>query len=183
MARIHIEQIKGKERTFIFEEKPGSFPALANLMKNSECSFLTPVRTHLRAIHIGDLVEAEGSIETRVQLACSRCLNDFQYRVQSEFAITYTREIPEADTELSNTEIKLSYEDLGLNYFSGEQINLQPNIAEQVILAMPIQPLCSAACKGLCTKCGADLNKDECHCDQSPLNNQFAALRNLKLEK
>ena len=183
MARIHIEQIKDKERAFYFEEKPESFPALANLIKNGECQFLAPVKTHLRASLIRDLVEAEGSIETRVQLACSRCLNDFQYRLQSEFAITYTREIRETDTELTNTEIELRYEDMGLNYFCGEQIDLQPDIAAQVILALPVKPLCSSVCKGLCPTCGIDLNKDKCHCDPTPSNNKFAALRDLKLKK
>ena len=183
MAHIHIEQIKDNERTFKFEEKPGSFPALANLIKNSEYEFLAPVKTHLRAIYLGNLVEAKGSIETRVQLACSRCLNDFQYRLQSEFATTYTREMPQADAALTSAEVELRYEDMGLNYFSGEQINLQPDIAAQVILALPVKPLCSAACKGLCPTCGVDLNKDKCHCDQSPLNNKFAALRDLKLKK
>jgi len=183
MAHIHIEQIKDKERRFYFEEKPGSFPALATMIKNKECTFVAPVKTHLRAFRIGDLVEVEGSLETRVQLACSRCLNDFQFRVQSEFAITYTREMPETNTDLKDTEIELRYEDMGLNIFSGEQINMQPDIAEQVILALPVQPLCSATCKGLCPTCGIDLNQGKCKCDQSPSNNKFAALRDLKLKK
>lgn len=183
MAHIHIEQIKDTERTFTFEEKPGSYPALATMIKNKECEFLAPVRTQLRAARIGDIFEAVGTVQTKIQLACSRCLNDFHFFVQSKFALTYTSEIPETDSEMTHTEIELRYEDMGLIYFSGEKIDLQPDIAAQVMLAMPVKPLCSEACKGLCPKCGIDLNKEACRCEKTPQNNQFAALRNLDLNK
>jgi uncharacterized protein len=183
MAHIHIEQIKDIERNFTFDEKPGSYPALANLIKNKECEFLAPVRTQLRATRIGDIFEAVGSVQTRIQMACSRCLSDFQFPVQSKFALTYTREVPETDAEMTDTEIELRYEDMGLIYFSGEIIDLQPDIATQVMLAMPVKPLCSETCKGLCPTCGIDLNKEACRCERTPLNNQFAALRDLDLKE
>ena len=137
----------------------------------------------MRAALIGDIVEARGTVQTRIQIACSRCLKDFQFLVQSEFDLTYTSENPETDAEMTDTEIELRYEDMGLIYFSGEKIDLQPDIAAQVMLAIPVKPLCSETCKGLCSKCGIDLNKEKCQCEKNPLNSQFAALRNLDLKK
>ena len=70
--------------------------------------------------------------------------------------------------------------DEGVIFFNGEEIDLMEGIQEQAVLAFPIQPLCQHHCKGLCPKCGANLNKGDCGCDRRSRNSQFAVLKNLK---
>ena len=100
----------------------------------------------------------------------------------SDFALTYTKEVPGLMDVLDQKEVELKLEEIGLLYFRGEEISLQQGIQEQVLMAFPLQPLCDKDCKGLCPQCGSDLNHNECGCERKSGSNKFAALKNLKLD-
>ena len=84
---------------------------------------------------------------------------------------------------IAEEEIEIEVEEIGMMYFKGEEIDLQQGIQEQVVMAFPLRPLCDENCKGLCPKCGSDLNQADCECEPEPVSNKFAALKNLKLDK
>ncbi|MGD8762917.1 MAG: DUF177 domain-containing protein [Desulfobacteraceae bacterium] len=181
MMRIHLDQLTERELLLEFEEKPETFPVLADMIKQKECDVLVPIKIRLRIYQISDIIEVEGNLETRVRLFCSRCLQAYETQLASRFDLTYTRSIPE-DIEASDhqKELELKAQDLGLIFFNGEEIDLTEGIQEQAVLAFPIRPLCQQQCKGLCSKCGADLNRENCTCHRTPKNSQFAVLKNLK---
>jgi len=183
MMRIHIEQITEKGLFLDFAEKAESFPVLAQMIQDGECEFLGPIRTYLRAVKIREFVEVEGTVETQVQLACSRCLETFTTPVTNEFALTYTRQVPGVAEEPEPEDVELKADEFGLIYFQGETIDLQVGIQEQVVMAFPIRPLCAEECKGLCQTCGANLNLGDCGCDRAIVNDRFAVLKNLRLDK
>jgi uncharacterized protein len=183
MMRVHVDQIKDKGLLLEFEEKPELFPVLADMIMKNECEFLTPIKARLRAIRIGDIVEVEGTVETSVRLSCGRCLKKFETILESSFTLTYTSALPDIADGSEEPEIELSARDIGLIYFPGEEIDFQEAIQEQVVLAFPLRPLCRETCKGLCPKCGADLNKGDCGCNQTSLNSKFAVLKNLAFNK
>jgi uncharacterized protein len=93
------------------------------------------------------------------------------------------QQVPDVLQDTEPQEVELSAEDMGIVYFQGEKINLKDAIQEQVVMEFPLRPLCKPDCKGLCPRCGADMNEDPCDCDQRPPPGKFAALKNLKLEK
>lgn len=180
---LHIDQIKDKDLFLDFEEKPEAFPVLAQMVQKRECDFLDAVKVSLKAYRIRELFEVEGTLQTRVRLTCSRCLKEFDTSLKSDFALTYTKELP-SHTEISaEQEIELRIEEIGLMYFRGEEINLHDGIQEQFVLAFPLQPLCNKACKGLCPRCGANLNEQDCGCKRDAINNKFAVLKDLKIDK
>ena len=178
---IHIDQLIDRELRLEFEEKAESFPVLAEMIKTGEFDFPAPVKTRLRVFRIGEFIEVDGVFETVTQLVCSRCLKEYDTQLASKIALTYTRENLENRADLSRDEIELSPEDAGLITFSGDRIDLREGVQEQVVMALPVRPLCRKDCKGLCPQCGADLNHGDCGCDQAPLNPRFSALKNLKL--
>jgi uncharacterized protein len=180
---LHIEQIKAKDLYLDFEEEPEAFPVLAEMVQNRECEFLDPLKISTRAFRIRELFEVDGHFQTRVRLICSRCLKNFDSILASEFALTYTREAPDLTEESTEQEVELRVEEIGLMYFRGEQIDLRDGIQEQVLMALPLKPLCDDKCKGLCPTCGADLNKKDCGCKGEPITSQFAVLKSLKLNK
>jgi uncharacterized protein len=53
-------------------------------------------------------------------------------------------------------------------------------VREQILLAIPDQVFCREDCKGLCPKCGANLNLIDCKCSDDDIDPRWAALRNLK---
>ena len=62
----------------------------------------------------------------------------------------------------------------------GELLDLQPLIRDALLLELPLAPLCSEDCQGLCPTCGADLNDGPCDCDHAPSDPRWAALDLLK---
>ena len=178
---IHIDQLVDTELRLEFEEKPESFPVLAAMIKEKEFEFSAPVKTRLRVFRIGNFIEVEGVFETTTHLVCGRCLKEFETRLTSDIALTYTPENFEDKKDLSRDEIELSPEDAGLILFNGDRIDLRQGVQEQVVMAIPVRPLCHEKCKGLCPQCGTDLNLGDCGCDRTPRNTQFSVLKNLKL--
>jgi uncharacterized protein len=180
---LHIEQIKDKDLFQDFEENAETFPVFSDMVQNRECEFLEPFKISVKAFRIRELFEVEGIFQTRLGMSCSRCLKDFDLPLESNFALTYTRELPDMMEASDEEEVELRVEEIGLIYFRGDEIDLRDGIQEQVVMAFPVRPLCAETCKGLCPKCGADLNQGDCGCKHAPITNKFAALKNLKLNK
>jgi uncharacterized protein len=182
--RIRIEELKGGKLHQKFEETPESFAVLKEMVDHGGCEFLTPIKAALRAQQIGDIVELEGNIATTVRLDCGRCLQSFEMPIESEFALTYCQGEPDPENNGPNLEeLELTAEDMGLIHYQGEEINLENEIQEQVVLAFPLKTLCRPNCRGLCPKCGSDLNAAKCDCDRSPSGGKFDALKDLKIRK
>ena len=174
---IQLEHIKENGLVLEFEKSVGTFPILAEMIANGECEFTAPLRTALRALRIGDLVEIDGEIETSVRLPCSRCLQPFETPLNSSFALTYMQQTAAVMEDIEPQEVELSAEDMAIVYFQGEKINLKDAIQEHVVMEFPLRPLCKVDCKGLCPRCGADMNEDPCDCEQGPSPGKFAALK------
>ena len=179
---LHTEQIKDKEIFREFEAKPQVLPMIADLVKNETCEFREPLKISVKAFKIRELYEVDGHFKTQIRIRCSRCLKDFDTPLASDFALTYTREVPGLMDVLDDKEIELKLEEIGLLYFRGEEIDLQQGIQEQLVMAIPLQPLCTENCKGLCPQCGSNLNQKDCGCAQETRSNKFAVLKNLKLD-
>ena len=180
---LHVEQLKDKEFHHEFEENPQVFPIINEMEKKQECEFLKPLNIRLKAFRIRELFEVQGTLRTSIRLPCSRCLKDFDTPLASDFELTYTKEMPGLMDVFDEEEIEVKVEEIGMIYFKGEEINLQQGIQEQVVMAIPLQPLCDENCKGLCQRCGSDLNQGDCGCKREPGANTFAVLKNLKLDE
>ena len=181
--RIRLEELKEGTLRLEFEEPPGTFPVLTEMVDSGVCEFLAPLKAALRAQQIGDIVEIEGNISTAVRVDCGRCLQSFQMPIESSFTWTYSQREPAPEqSDAHQEELELTTEDMGLIYYQGKEISLKNEIQEQVVLALPLKALCKPDCRGLCPKCGADLNTEKCDCDRSPPAGKFDALKNLKLK-
>jgi len=126
----------------------------------------------------GRTVNLRGTLETDVHLECCRCLKKFTLAVKAEF--TYTL-IP-VDNMPEGEEVELTGEDLGFGYYKDDTVDLDPIILEQVILQIPIKPLCRESCKGLCPVCGIDLNRQSCNHQTEVFESPFAVLKKLKVK-
>lgn len=115
----------------------------------------------------GLIVQANFSAETTLE--CARCLNDFKYVLSWNLTELY------AFNEKSVSESELILPD-------DAHIDLQPLIREYALLEVPINPICKPTCKGLCSECGEDLNKNDCGHKDSAEESSFSALKDL-LEK
>jgi len=129
--------------------------------KDDELSFLTSVDYEIIVRKFENNVRLEGSIGCSLSLICGRCLDAFPFKIQTRLDVGLIKKIPVTDTEL-----ELAEEDLEVYYYEGDEIDMNPLIYEEVLLNMPIKPLCREDCKGLCVVCGKNNNIEECHCDK-----------------
>jgi uncharacterized protein len=181
--RIPIEQLRENSQIYEFTQKAETFPVLKELMRQDEGEFLAPIHVRLKATRIGEIVEIEGGLATEMRLACGRCLTPFAYPLAGEFALTYIQAPAESAAAAEAEDREVAADDIDLVYFRGEEIDLTDGIQEQVVLALPLRPLCRETCRGLCPNCGADLNHETCSCQSPPAGGPFAALHRLQLKK
>jgi uncharacterized protein len=66
--------------------------------------------------------------------------------------------------------------------FDGDAIDLGPLVRENVLVELPLAPLCRPDCAGLCAGCGADRNQGDCGCDTTPVDPRLAGLGDLKAQ-
>jgi uncharacterized protein len=80
-------------------------------------------------------------------------------------------------------ERELTENEVGLIPFEGDTIDLHDAIEQELVMALPLHPLCREECAGLCPVCGVDLNRQRCACTPPQLHGALAALRNFKISK
>ena len=116
-----------------------------------------------------------GTVAAELELPCSRCLEPFRLPIAASFDVRY---LPASEASVG-AEREVDAEDLETSYYRNDEIDLNELLREQFYLALPMKPLCSEDCRGLCSQCGTNLNTGGCDCalgwDESP----FAALRGL----
>jgi uncharacterized protein len=116
-----------------------------------------PVRVRALAVISEDRIVISGTIDLQVGLVCSRCQEDFSCDMASPFSWYCQPQTPGADT---NDDEVLWY-----NPLQGF-IDITARVREQIILAMPLKPLCRKDCAGLCPVCGTNQNVQSCGCNE-----------------
>ena len=119
-------------------------------------------------------LQVSGSIVAVLDLACSRCLKRFEQPQNSHFDVIFSAS-PLVEAE---DEIELAPGDLMVRPLEGDRVDMVELVREQLLLEVPIAPLCDDACPGLCRHCGADLNLGDCACNEA-VDPRFAALKKL----
>ncbi|MBT0653934.1 YceD family protein [Geomobilimonas luticola] len=178
--KIRVHDIKDKELVLAGEEQIVDYPTLHAMETAGECRFVKPLAVNLTVVREYDHIRVQGNVATSVGMGCSRCLGDTVHDVVSAFTIFYSRD---AGLPQDEEEVELAEQDLISATYEGDEIDFSGEIAEQVLLAIPLKPLCREDCRGLCGICGADLNVTECGCDRQVINPKFSALKNFKAEK
>ena len=112
----------------------------------------------------------KGDVRTTVHGICDRCANQYNEDVEIPIDVVLV-------TEMANEE----NEDEWVFPLEGDSADLDDIVRTVFVLNMDSKLLCEPDCKGLCCKCGKNLNHGPCNC-QKELDPRFAALRQL-LEK
>lgn len=103
-------------------------------------SCISPVEIKADIIKIQDAVDIKVEVNAKALMRCSLCLSDSEFIVKKNFRLDYPIEKQEP------------------------VIDITEDIRQEVILDYPMKPLCKVSCKGLCSKCGKNLNEGPCDC-------------------
>ncbi len=119
----------------------------------------------------------KGRVQGKIELHCARCLEPFPFPVdavvRSEWQMVH---FPFLGTEGEGPDL----EDLETGLISQGGLDLIDRILEEVVLAVPMKPLCRESCPGLCPVCGANLCNFPCTCKSQDPSGPFSVLKNLK---
>jgi uncharacterized protein len=122
-----------------------------------------------------DAFTVTGRATTRLELACSRCLDPFEVPVDAAFELRY---VPQTENS-GEGEREIAEDDLDVAFYRDGVLDIVELLREQFQLALPMKPLCSEACRGLCPHCGTNLNRAECGCDPGWEDPRLAPLKSM----
>jgi uncharacterized protein len=125
-----------------------------------------------------EAVFAHGRLAGDIAVSCSRCLTTIRHRIDEPLALTF---LPHAERADAETDVELAEDDADVAVHDGNEVDLADALRDHIVLSVPYAPLCTQDCKGLCPRCGADLNEGACDCPPVEAESRFAALKNLKL--
>jgi uncharacterized protein len=140
-------------------------------------------RAELELFAEGRSVFVRGTLDGWVHIACSRCVGVVRIPIQEPIHVTFLprSEVPQDLALDYDDEIPETEDDLDLYPYDFDEVDLEPLLREQIVLAVPFAPLCREDCPGLCVKCGVDLNHETCDCDRSVVDPRLATLKDLKV--
>jgi uncharacterized protein len=122
-------------------------------------------------------VLAEGEVTSTLSLICSRCSEPFDCPIREPFSVYYQLSAMGA-TE--GEEVELTAEDLDTEFIEEGRLDVTALLQQNLLLALPVQPLCREDCQGLCPRCGANRNQGPCACPGAPLDPRLKVLERLK---
>lgn len=126
---------------------------------------LGPVHVDGTAIAEGSLCTVRGVLQASITYQCVRCLTQVNKSLDTSFSFV-----------LSKHPLSKEQEEQAVVYVAQEEIDLQPLVQQELILALEILPLCKSDCAGLCPVCGTNRNITLCTCDDSVIDPRLSVL-------
>lgn len=150
------EVIKVETELNAFESKLGVFPIIQK----------APFELHLQNQENEKLL-IHGETDVTVALECGRCLTEVPTRIH----ILIDREVPLVPSE--------SEEEEEPTYLEGSELDVDKLVYDEILVNWPMKVLCREDCKGICKKCGVNLNFKTCTCDRTELDPRMAAIQDV----
>ncbi|MDP2991363.1 MAG: DUF177 domain-containing protein [Kiritimatiellota bacterium] len=153
---IETGQVRQRPRRFTGEEPS----AILELPQETQFQVIGDVRYALTAQRFDADLLVRGVLEVDVRGRCARCGEGCNQTIRDRaFACSYPLSA------------------------ANELIDLTADIREAILLALPMNFVCSQACRGVCVQCGANLNKAPCACGKPRQTIPWGMLDQLKIEQ
>lgn len=155
----------------IFVNENSSLPIEYSLdMSNVDFSGCYPLKKPVEikgsVTNKASLVELDAAVTYIYEADCDRCgvytAKKHTLHVQKSLAPSIEGE--ESDSILLTPDMKLDLDEL---------------VYSEVIVSLPMKHLCNEGCKGICPKCGKNLNEGKCGCPEKEIDPRLSALADL----
>lgn len=151
----------------------GSIPLLA-----AGLDAVQPVAGAVRLLRTDAGVFVKGSVQAQVVVECCRCLTPFMLSLEAVVEEEFRAGGPFATDKRESEET----EDPALLISDQHELDLLEVVRQQLLLALPMHPVCRPECAGLCPHCGQDLNDGPCECTEEP-DPRWSALKALQFSE
>jgi uncharacterized protein len=162
--RVYISdilKINGAGLNIEFLEEPGDFGNI-----NGEFRFEEPFSFKGTLTNVKSVLKLEGCLKINYIAKCCRCLED----INNQFVIKINEDFLKGSSGTA---------DDGFYTYEGDYVEISKALRDNIILNLPMKHICHTDCKGLCSNCGADLNKNRCSCEKEQFNPQMEVLKNM----
>ncbi len=132
-------------------------------IRETDANYRGPVLVEGTLENTGGSFRVTGSVQAKRAFVCDRCLENAEALERYSFEEDFRKGEP-TDDESS---------------FGDDGIDLVPIVRDAILSSIPIRNLCRPDCKGLCPKCGADLNQGDCGCDREITDPRLEVLKSL----
>lgn len=129
----------------------------------------SPLHLEMRNVKSG-CAEIKGHAEITQVMCCDRCLKE----IPVDITLDFVRDVFSPD--VMDSEIA---DDSDTGLMEGYQLNIEVLVYNELLMNQPEKVLCKPDCKGICKKCGKDLNEGECGCDTFVPDPRMAVLQDI----
>ena len=176
--RLDLSHIRHPETAFLRQYEPSAFGG-----DDEDYRLGAPVTLGFTVHKDEDRFRLVGTVATKLELRCSRCLEPFGLPVDAAFDLRYLPEgtgLPDGDEKEDGA---ICDDDPSAAIYCDDEIDLAALMREQFYLALPMKPLCRQDCSGLCPHCGTNLNTETCQCQTEWEDPRLAGLKALITER
>ena len=138
-------------------------------------TIISPIKARLKIMKIGSEVIVKGEVVADIRLQCSRCVADF-YPVLSVPVDVVYHPLDELKGEERH---EILNGELDMDFYSGDEMDITTLMKEQILLNIPMKPLCTDSCRGMCRTCGKNLNEGDCSCPHTETDRRFDILKKI----
>lgn len=167
MLQLDVARLKRSPGDTVRFDLVENLPPLE--LSGDSISFIEPVNASLVVLNTGKTLAVEGKVYGKLELKCGRCLKPFVY----DFEVPVEESYAPAQEGL----------DKDLHAFSGDLLDVTPEVLKSIYLALPMKTLCNEECLGLCPKCGRNLNEGSCGCAEEDFDPRLDVLKKLLKEE
>jgi DUF177 domain-containing protein len=118
-----------------------------------------------------DQIILDSNTEINAHFACDRCATEFDSVISSQYKMVYLLR----NNDVGNESVDVTYVSRDADY-----IDIRNDVRDYAMLSVPMKKLCTKDCKGLCPKCGKNLNEGKCNCSTEQMDIRWQPLMELK---
>jgi uncharacterized protein len=163
MLIIKISNLSNGSHSFSFNEKVEDI--------NLEEPFSDRINIELELQKSNNQIIINANILVNANFICDRCTKDYVQLLKTKYEMVYLFGKDEIETDSLN----ITYLPI-----DADKIDVGKDVKDFAVLAIPMKKLCNEHCKGLCYKCGKDLNEEGCECPQQDIDPRWRPLEELK---
>jgi uncharacterized protein len=175
--KYRVEDVPEEGRKEQFSMEEGWLNERLAAERERTFRFCGPIVVQLELSRLGRVIFLHSRIEARVEWICARCLEPFPLPLKSEYKV---RLEPRPNHPLPE-EVELSREDLETEFYDTEEVDVAPLVQDQILLTLPFKAVCTEGCRGLCPRCGRNLNQGTCRCLIQEMDPRLAILKNFRV--
>lgn len=172
---ISLQELESKPVRFSVDIPPGEISYDGTVTQSSPLH--AEGRAELLSVSLGE-IRIHGKLSVTMEAACDRCLEPALVEAAKDFDLVY---VP-VDEGQAGGEKEVDEAGVEVGYYEGRGLQLNDVLREVVLLALPMQLICQAECKGICPTCGGNRNQRSCDCQAHAVDDRWSKLKSFRAE-